>query len=43
VVEQMNKTGVEPLSMTPDEFGAYIKREFDTWGKVVKQAGIKPQ
>jgi len=43
VIEQMNKTGVEPLSMTPDEFGAYIKREFDTWGKVVKQAGIKPQ
>jgi tripartite-type tricarboxylate transporter receptor subunit TctC len=43
VVDQMNKTGVEPLSMTPEEFGAYIKREYDTWGKVVKQAGIKPQ
>jgi tripartite-type tricarboxylate transporter receptor subunit TctC len=43
VVDQMNKTGVEPLSMTPDEFGAYIKREFDTWGKVVKDAGIKAQ
>jgi len=43
VVEQFNKTGVEPVSMTPEEFGAYIKREFDTWGKVVKQAGIKPQ
>jgi tripartite-type tricarboxylate transporter receptor subunit TctC len=43
VVEQMNKTGVEPLAMTPEEFGAYIKREFDTWGKVVKDAGIKAQ
>lgn len=43
VVDQMNKTGVEPLSMTPDEFGAYIKREYDTWGKVVKEAGIKAQ
>jgi len=29
--------------MTPDEFGRYIKREYDTWGKVVKQAGIKAQ
>ena len=43
VIEQMEKTGVEPLSMTPEEFGRYIKREYDTWGKVVKEAGIKPQ
>jgi tripartite-type tricarboxylate transporter receptor subunit TctC len=43
VVDQMNKTGVEPLSMTPEEFGSYIKREYDTWGKVVKEAGIKAQ
>jgi tripartite-type tricarboxylate transporter receptor subunit TctC len=43
VVDQMNKTGVEPLSMTPDEFGRYIKREYDTWGRVVKEADIKAQ
>ena len=43
VVDQMNKTGVEPLSMTPEEFGRYIQREYDTWGKVVKEAGIKAQ
>jgi len=43
VIEQMERTGVEPLAMTPEEFGRYIKREYDTWGKVVKEAGIKPQ
>jgi tripartite-type tricarboxylate transporter receptor subunit TctC len=43
VIDQMEKTGVEPLAMTPEEFGRYIKREYDTWGKVVKEAGIKPQ
>ena len=43
VVAALNKTGVEPLAMTPEEFGRYIKREYDTWGKVVKQAGIKAQ
>ena len=43
VIDQMEKTGVEPLAMTPDEFGRYIKREYDTWGKVVKEAGIKAQ
>jgi len=43
VVSALHKTGTEPKSSTPDEFAAYIKREYDTWGKVVKEAGIKPQ
>jgi tripartite-type tricarboxylate transporter receptor subunit TctC len=43
VVSALNKTGTEPKSSTPEEFAAYIKREYDTWGKVVKEAGIKPQ
>jgi tripartite-type tricarboxylate transporter receptor subunit TctC len=43
VVAAMHKTGVEPQSSTPEEFAAYIKREYDTWGKVVKEAGIKAQ
>jgi len=43
VVAAMNKTGVEPQSSSPAEFAAYIKREYDTWGKVVKEAGIKAQ
>jgi tripartite-type tricarboxylate transporter receptor subunit TctC len=43
VVSAMKKTGVEPESSTPEAFGHYIAREYDTWGKVVKQAGIKAQ
>jgi len=43
VVSALHKTGTEPKSSTPEEFAAYIKREYDTWGKVVKEAGIKPQ
>jgi len=42
-VAQMHKTGVEPQSSTPAEFGRYIEREYHTWGKVVKEAGIKGQ
>jgi len=42
-VAQMNKTGVEPQSSSPAEFGRYIEREYQTWGRVVKQAGIKAQ
>ena len=42
-VAQMHKTGVEPQSSSPAEFGKYIEREYKTWGRVVKEAGIKAQ
>jgi tripartite-type tricarboxylate transporter receptor subunit TctC len=42
-VAALNKTGVEPQSSTPAEFARYIEREYQTWGKVVKDAGIKAQ
>ncbi len=32
-------SGVEPTPTTPDEFGAYLKSEFDKWGKVVRDSG----
>jgi tripartite-type tricarboxylate transporter receptor subunit TctC len=34
--------GVQPLSMTPAEFGKLIADETDKWGKVIKAANIKP-
>ena len=37
------KQGVEAELGTPEELAAYTKREFETWGKVIKAAGIKPQ
>ena len=33
--------GSEVVGSTPKEFAAYIKTEIQTWGKVIKQAGIK--
>jgi tripartite-type tricarboxylate transporter receptor subunit TctC len=35
--------GVEPMSMTPAEFGKFIADETEKWAKVVKFAGIKAQ
>ncbi len=32
--------GAEPLGSTPEEFAAYVKSEFDRWGKLTKEAGI---
>jgi len=43
VIDLLKKQGLEPRSSTPEELGRYIKSEYDTWGKVVKEAGIKAQ
>jgi len=32
--------GMEPAPSTRAELAAYIKREYDTWARVVKEAGI---
>ena len=37
------KQGLEAAPSTPEQLAAFMKREYDTWGKVVKQAGIKAQ
>ncbi len=43
VVALLDKQGLEPSSSSPEELGRYIKSEYETWGKVVKQAGIKAE
>ena len=43
VIAAMKKTGVEPQSSKPEDFAAYLRSEYETWGKVIKQAGIKAQ
>jgi tripartite-type tricarboxylate transporter receptor subunit TctC len=42
-ISALQKTGVEPQSSSPEEFARYIEREYQVWGKVVKEAGIKAQ
>jgi tripartite-type tricarboxylate transporter receptor subunit TctC len=39
----LHKQGVEPEPGTPEQLAAYMKREYDTWGKVVKKAGVKAE
>jgi len=43
VVERFASQGVETAGSTPEEFGRFLKLEIDRWGKIVKQAGIKPE
>lgn len=43
VQAQFHARGAEIVRMGPAEFSAYIEREIEKWGRVVKQAGIKAQ
>jgi len=41
VKDLLNKQGLEPAPGTPEELARFIRSEYDTWGRVVKQANIK--
>ena len=35
--------GAEPVGGTPRDFAAYLKTDYEKWGSVVKEAGIRPE
>src|SRR5438067_11012754 len=41
--ERLATDGAEPLGSTPGEFGAFIRRELEKWGRVVEAARIERQ
>ena len=41
VHEQLAKQGIEAQPGTPEELANYIKRELETWGRVVREAKIQ--
>lgn len=43
VTQLLRNQGVEPSPSTPEELRSYMKKELDTWGKVVKEAKIQVQ
>jgi len=43
VKERFATTDLEPKSSTPEEFGAYIRREIVKWAKVIKASGIEAE
>jgi len=42
VVKRLAADGVEASTSTPDQFAARVKSEMEKWGKVVREAGVKP-
>ena len=43
VKERLAKLGTEPMAMSPAESDAFIRREHDDLGKVMREAGLTPQ
>jgi tripartite-type tricarboxylate transporter receptor subunit TctC len=43
VAALLHQQGLEPSPSSPADLGRYIEREYRTWGRVVKRAGIKAQ
>ena len=41
--DALNKAGAEPITSTPAELAAMVKNGVEKYGKVVKQAGVKPE
>jgi tripartite-type tricarboxylate transporter receptor subunit TctC len=39
VKELLASSGVDPAPTSPEEFGTYLKGEFDKWGNVVRESG----
>ena len=40
VRERILALGADPVGSSPDEFGAFIRKEIATWSKVIKEVGI---
>ena len=41
VMEKFDALGAEARGSTPEAFGAYLKREYDTWAPIIRKANIK--
>jgi tripartite-type tricarboxylate transporter receptor subunit TctC len=41
--ERLAAAGIEPVGTTPERFGEMLREELVKWGRVAKEAGIKPE
>jgi tripartite-type tricarboxylate transporter receptor subunit TctC len=41
VLERIHLLGAEPMPGTPEEFGRFIRSEYEKWGKVIAESGAK--
>jgi tripartite-type tricarboxylate transporter receptor subunit TctC len=42
-MERFAAIGAEPASSTPEQAVEFLRAEYDRWGKVIREAGIKAE
>jgi len=40
---KLAQTGVVPAADTPEEFGRYLRGEYERWGRIIREKGIKAE
>jgi tripartite-type tricarboxylate transporter receptor subunit TctC len=40
-IKMMETSGSRPVFKTPDQFDAFIKSEWERWGRVIRDANLK--
>jgi tripartite-type tricarboxylate transporter receptor subunit TctC len=43
VRESLLKQAFEPRGMGTQEFGGYVKQQYEVWGRAIRDAGIAPE
>jgi tripartite-type tricarboxylate transporter receptor subunit TctC len=41
IARKLEKSGISAVSSTPEEFDAFVRKELDRWGQVLKDSGIQ--
>jgi tripartite-type tricarboxylate transporter receptor subunit TctC len=41
VRQQLLNVGADPAPNSPDEFGQFLSREYERYGRLIKEAGLK--
>jgi hypothetical protein len=37
----LNDQGIEPMTMSPGEFGTMLRQEFATWKDIIAEIGLR--
>ncbi|HEX3936700.1 MAG TPA: tripartite tricarboxylate transporter substrate binding protein [Xanthobacteraceae bacterium] len=43
VHDKLVKTGATPVGGTPEALGTFMRAQYDKWGRIIKENGIKPE
>lgn len=43
VLERLRQQSLEPWDNTPEQFGSWVEEQARQWGRVVREAGVKPE